>query len=101
MLLVSGFDLFHHPVTEWISNQRIGDVADPLLRQLRQLLHDGHVKLELEVVAPPCQDGLEVQALILRDGEVAELLWADKAERRLEFEMKTYRLAPEMMSLRK
>ena len=101
MFLVSGLDLFHHPVTEWVSNQRIGDVADPLLRQLRQLLHDGHVKLEVEVSAPPCQDGLEVQALILRDGEVAELLWADKAERRLEFEMKTYRLAPEMMSLRK
>ena len=101
LLLVSYLDLMHYPVAEWVSDQAVGDVADPLLRQLRELLLDGHVELEVDVVAPLGQDGLEVQALVLRDGEVAELLRADKAERGLEIEMWTYRLVPEMMSLRK
>ena len=101
MLLVSGFDLIHYPVTERLSDEAEGYVTNPLFRELRQLLLDWHVALEVIVAAPLGQDGLEVQAFILRDGEVAELLWADKTERGLAFEMLTYRLTPEMRSLRK
>ena len=101
LLLVPGFDLMHHPVTERLSNEAEGYVADPLFRKLRQLLLNWHVALEVVVAAPLGQDGLEVQALVLRDREVAELSVADKAERGLAFEMLTYRLTPEMRSLRK
>ena len=57
--------------------------------------------LKGRVVAEGIQDGLEVQALILWDGEITECSWADKTERRLELDVITYLLAPETRSLRK
>ena len=101
LLLVSNLHLFQYPFTERLADDAVGDVTDPLLGQLRELLLDGHVPLELDVVAPLIQDRLEIEALVLRDGEVAESSRADKTERRLEFGVVAYRLRPLTMSLRK
>ena len=101
LLGISCLDLLQDPISERVADDAVRDVTDPLLRQLGQLLLDGQVASEFLVGAPLGQDGLEVQALVLRDREVAELSVADKAERGLEFEMLTYRLTPEMRSLRK
>ena len=101
LLGVSNLHLLQYPFTERLADDAVGDVTDPLLGQLRELLLDGHVPLELEVVAPLSQDRLEVEALVLRDGEVAEGSGADITERGLVFDAFAYRLRPMAMSLRK
>ena len=100
-LRVSCLDLLQDPFSERIADDAVCDVTDPLLRQLHQLLLDGQVASEYFIGAPLSQDGLEVQALILRNGEVAEGARADKAERGLVFGAGTYLLRPFTMSFRK
>ena len=101
LLRISGLDLLQDPFSERIADDAVRDVTDPLLRQLRQLLLDGQVALEFLVGTPLGQDGLQVQALILRDGEVAESAGADKTERGLVVGAGTYLLRPFTMSFRK
>ena len=101
LLRVSCLDLLQDPFSERIADDAVCDVTDPLLRQLPQLLLDGQVAPEFLVGAPLSQDGLEVQALILRDGEVAEIARADETERGLVFGAGTYLLRPFTMSFRK
>ena len=101
LLLVSNLHLLQYPFTEWLADDAVGDVTDPFLGQLRELLLNGHVLLELDVVAPLSQDRLEIEALVLRDGEVAESSRADKTGRRLVFDAFAYRLRPMARSLRK
>ena len=101
LLRVSRLHLLQDPFSERVADDAVRDVTDPLLRQLRQLLLDGQVASEFLVGAPLGQDGLEVQALILRDGEVAEGAGADETEKILVFGAGTYRLTPFTMSFRK
>ena len=101
LLCISSLHLLQDPFPERVADDAVRDVTDPLLRQLTQLLLDGQVAPELLVGAPLGQDGLEVQALILRDGEVAEGAGADETERGLVFGAGTYLLRPFTMSFRK
>jgi hypothetical protein len=101
LLGISCLDLLQDPIPERVADDAVCDVTDPLLRQLGQLLLDGQVASEFLVGAPLGQDGLEVQALILRDGEVAEGAGADETEKGLELGAGTYRLIPFAMSFRK
>jgi hypothetical protein len=100
-LHISGLDHLEDPLAEGIADQRIGDVADPLLRQLTQLLLDGHVLQECHVLAELIQDGLDLEALVLRHRQVSEIVRYDKTERRLERGSVTYFLVPQAKSLRK
>ena len=100
-LLVSRLDHLEDPLAEGLADQRIGDVADPLLRQLTQLLLNGHVLLKTLIWAELIEDGLDLEALVLRHRQVFEVVRYDKTERRLEMETKTYFLMPQARSLRK
>ena len=100
-LRISGLDHLEDPLAEGLADQRIGDVADPLLRQLTQLLVDGHVLPKFIVGAELIQDGLDLEALVLRHRQVSEVVRDDKTERRLENGSWTYFLVPQARSLRK
>ncbi len=69
---VAGFDLVEHPVAEAVSEQGVGDVHDPLLRDLQQLLLDRHVVLECLIVAAARHDVLQRQAFILGKVQVVD-----------------------------
>ena len=64
-LRIAGFDLIEDPVAEAVPEQGVGDVHDPLLRDLEQLLLDRHVLLELLIVSAARHNVLQRQAFIL------------------------------------
>ena len=71
-LRIAGLDLGEDPVAEAVSEQGVGDVDDPLLRDLQQFLLDRHVLLEFLVIAHARHDVLQRQAFILRKVQVVD-----------------------------
>lgn len=71
-LRIAGLDLGEDPVAEAVSEQGVGDVDDPLLRDLQQFLLDRHVLLEFLVVAHARHDIFQRQAFILRKVQVVD-----------------------------
>ena len=70
---VAGLDLVVDPVAEAVPEQGVGDVHDPLLRELEQLLVDRHMPLEFLIVAAARHDVLQRQAFILGKVQVVDL----------------------------
>ena len=76
-MLVSRFNLSLHPVAEFVLQDGIRDVGDPLLRQLADLLLDRIIRIRLRILADKLIQPLDLQRLVLRDLEVLALVGSD------------------------
>lgn len=71
-LLVSVLNYLHHPTRKVLADHGVGDVGDPLLGQLRQLLHARHEALEIHALPNSVEDVLDGEPLVLRDVHVLQ-----------------------------
>ena len=76
-LLVALLHLLRDPVCEGVAEDSGADVADPGLRDLEDLLAVGQIGLSIGVLPHEVGDVLEGQALVLRYGDVADLVAVD------------------------
>ena len=66
-----------HPFSELLADDRVGHVDDELLVDGLELLCDGQVLLVLDVAAPPLEDLVHGEGLVLRHVEVLDLVALD------------------------
>ena len=77
ILLVPILAILHHPLIKRLSDFGVDDIADVLSWHLADLLWDGEAVLDVLVSEAKVEDGVQCKAIVMRDGNVVDLVPID------------------------